>query len=173
MSATPRRKLSLPTTFPCSMTISSSRDGQQKEIFLDEIKIDVSTSAPNKLAGSTRGTIIEIADLKGAWSNATIKRLCGDVSNLTDPVSRITRRKRSDQFQISIVCNGQVRSVETERIETLKSLIEAKPVLDIRGEFRSEQSVFTYETEGGREEVELKNSKITGLWVWRQRLEIE
>ena len=146
-----------------------SEDGQQKEIFLDEIQIDCSRSKPVRLPGATHGTVIEIEDLKGVWNDEVIRRLSGDVSNLTDPVSRITRRKAADRFEVAIVCNGERRSVEASSTETLKSLIEDKAVLNIHGGFQSRRNAFSFTTEAGEDEISLRDAKITGLWVWRKR----
>ena len=113
--------------------------------------------------------MIEIRKLKGNWNERIIKRLCQDVSNLTDPVSRITGRKASDHFEIAIFCNGERRSVEADHVETLKSLIEDKPVLSIQGEYQSRKNAFCFKTEKGEEEISLQDAKIMGLWVWRSR----
>ena len=146
-----------------------SENNKRKDIFLDEIKINCLQSEPTKLRGAEHGTIIEIQDLKGVWNDNIIKQLCRDVSNLTDPVSRITRRKASNRFEIAIFCNGELRSVEADSMETLKSLIEDKPVLNIKGCFDSGKNAFLFETEAGKDQISLQDAKITGLWVWRER----
>ena len=146
-----------------------SENGKQKEIFLDQIKIDCFQSHPEKLPGVKYGTVIEIQNLKGIWNNRIIGQLCRDVSNLTDPVSRITHRKATDRFEVAIFCNGESRSVEADRMETLKSLIEDKPVLNIQGHFQSEENAFLFKTEANDEKIDLEDAKIKGLWVWRQR----
>ena len=144
-------------------------DDQPREVFLDEIRIDCSQSKPDKLAGAEQGTMIEIQKLKGIWNDDIITRLCRDISNLTDPVSRLTRREASDRFEIAIVCNGKPRSVEADDAESLKALIEDKAVLKIQGRFRSTDNTFAFQTEGRNNELRLQDTKITGLWVWRQR----
>ena len=146
-----------------------SEYNQRKEIFLDEIKINCSQSEPKILLGAEHGTVIEIQDLKGVWSNNIIKGLCRDVSNLTDPVSRITGRKTSDPFEIAIFCNGEPRLVEDESTETLRALIEDKAVLKIEGRFDSEKKAFLFRVGAGEEKISLQDGKIKGLWVWRQR----
>ena len=144
-------------------------NGMARDIFLDEIRIDCSQSKPTKLPGAKHGTVIEIQNLKGVWNNYIIDRLCRDVSNLTDPVSRITRNEASTSFEIAIFCNGELRSVEAENTETLKSLIEDKPVLNIQGRFHARKNAFVFESENIKNEISLKDTKITGLWVWRKR----
>ena len=144
-------------------------NNRRTDIFLDQIKIDCVQSKPEKLQGKAHGTVIEIRDLKGVWNNKTIERLCRDVSNLTDPVSRITRRKASDRFEIAIICNGEPRLVEAGGMETLKSLIEDKSVLNIHGHFQSDNNTFLFKTDAGKGEIGMQDANITGLWVWRQR----
>ena len=153
--------------FSCFDDDFVSENGQSKEIFLDQIKIDCSHSTPTKLPGSEHGTVIEIQNLKGVWNDGIIKKLCRDVSNLTDPVSRITGRKDSKRFEIAIFCNGEPRSVEADRVETLKSLIEDKPVLNIQGRFHSRKNAFIFNTGDSKNEISLQDAKITGLWIWR------
>ena len=143
--------------------------GEEKEIFLDEVKINWDERTPETLPGKTRGTVIEMEALKGAWSERLIERLCRDVANLTDPVSRLTRKDATDRFEISVVCNGQHRAVAYDEEETLKSLIEDKAVFSIAGRFLSEGCVYRFDAGSGDEEVSLYDERVKGLWIWRQR----
>lgn len=153
----------------------TSRNDEQKNIFLDEIEIDYLEVAPPGLITGSRGTVIEICELKGRWNQNIIDKLCRDVSGLTDPVSRITDRKVDDNFKISIFCNGEPVPVEDENAEYLKSLVEDKAVLEIQGEFNSEQNAFVF-SEGKNDKTErisLEDPKIKGLWIWRREFENE
>ena len=146
-----------------------SENDQPREIFLDEVTIDCWQSEPKKLPDAEHGTMIEIRNLKGAWNDDIITKLCQDVSNLTDPVSRLTRHKVADGFEIAILCNGEPRAVEAEDAESLRALIEDKAVLKIRGRFRSSENDFSFQIEDEPVEISLQDPKITGLWVWRKR----
>ena len=143
--------------------------GEEKEIFLDEVKIDWDERKPKTLPGDARGTVIEMEALKGAWSERLIELLCRDVANLTDPVSRLTRKDAADSFEINIVCNGERRVVAHDEEETLKSLIEHKAVFSIKGRFLSEGCVYRFDTGSGEEEVSLYDERVKGLWIWRQK----
>ena len=145
-----------------------SENGEARDIFLDEIRVDCWGSKPDKLPGTQRGTVIEIENLKGVWKSGMMDQLCRDVSNLTDPVSRITRGEASDRFSIAVYCNGKPRSVEGDRTESLRDLIEEKPVHKIRGGFDSQGRRFYFNTGLRREEISLQDAKIRGLWVWRE-----
>ena len=146
-----------------------SENDEQKDIFLDEIEIEFSQAAPTLLPGVQHGTVIEIRDLKGAWSDRVIEDLYRDVSNLTDPVSRLTRKERRDRFEILVFCNGKRGSVDDDQADSLKALIEDKAVLKINGRFRSSENAFSFDLNDAVEEVSLQDSKVTGLWVWRER----
>ena len=146
-----------------------SENDEQKEIFLDQIGIEFSQAAPTLMPGAQHGTVIEIRKLKGAWSHRVIEDLYRDVSNLTDPVSRLTRKERPDRFEIVVFCNGKIDSVDDDQAESLKALIEDKAVLKINGRFRSSENTFSFDLNDADEEVSLQNSKVTGLWVWRER----
>ena len=146
-----------------------TEDGEPRDIFLDQIKIDYSQHKPAKLMGVNHGTIIEIRNLKGVWDKEIIDRLCRDVSDLTDPVSRMTHREADDPLKIDIFFNGKLQMTETDSSEELKSLIEEKAVLKIHGLFDPSKNAFFFQTGLDKTEVSLKDAKIAGLWVWRQR----
>ena len=146
-----------------------SENKERKDIFLDEIRIQCSQSDPAMLPGAQHGTVIEIRELKGVWNAAIIDQLCRDVSNLTDPVSRIARRPAPGGFEIEITCNGERRSVDADEVESLEALIEDKAVLKIEGGFRSSENTFSFAVNDTGHEIGLQDPKIRGLWVWRRR----
>ena len=145
------------------------QDAEETDIFLDQIKVRFLSTTPTALRGNEHGTVLEIDNLKGNWDDDTIERLCRDVSNLTDPVSRISGSSAAKDFKIEINCNGALRQIDTDYMELLKVLIEDKAVLKIQGRFRSTDNTFAFQTEGQKNELCLQDTKITGLWVWRQR----
>ena len=144
-------------------------NGEEKEIFLDEVQIDWDERSPKTLPGDAHGTVIEMEALKGVWNERVIERLCRDVANLTDPVSRLTRKQATDNFEIGVICNGEERVVADTEEETLKALVEEKAVFAINGRFVSEGCVFRFDKGVGAEEASLYDERVKGLWIWRQR----
>ncbi|MDE0534321.1 MAG: sensor histidine kinase [Albidovulum sp.] len=144
-------------------------DGKGKEIYLDEIEVEWDERTPKTHRGRARGTAIEMEALRGTWSNRLVESLCRDVANLTDPVSRLTRKDASDRFEINVVCNGNRRAIAHDEEETLKSLIEEKPVFSIKGGFRNLDCVYRFDCGTGDEEVSLYDERVKGLWIWRDR----
>ena len=143
--------------------------GEPKEIFLDEVTVDCRQVSPAKLLGVGHGTAIEIRNLKGVWNHDMIRQLCRDVANLTDPVSRLTRGVAPDPFEITILCNGEPQVLPADDAESLKALIEDKAVLEIAGRFRSSENDFSFRIDDHDDVINLKDSRITGLWLWRRR----
>ena len=149
-----------------------SESGKEKEIFLDEIQAAYHQQEPVEVIKNDHGTLIQISLVKGNWSDNLIDVLCRDISSLTDPLSRVTGRTTTDNFKISIVCNGKARRVEDDNAEILKGLIEDKPVLKIQGEFNAQKKIFSFmedEDNSSKIEVGLTDPKIKGLWIWKQR----
>ena len=144
-------------------------DGQEKEIFLDDVKIEWLEREPERLTGNSHGTVIVMESLKGTWSEKLIEGLCRDVANLTDPVSRLTRKQIKDKFDIRVLCNGEQRVLSDVESESLKSLIEDKRVFEISGRFVSKGCRYRFDKGEGREQVSLYDSRIRALWIWRQR----
>ena len=141
------------------------------DIYLDEIRVLYSESSPPDTILQPHGTVIEIRNLKGSWSKRTIYGLIRDVSALTDPITRITKRESPDVFRIVVVFNGETLPIEDENEEDLKRLLEDKPVLKIDGEFSSEKNSFLMwdqDNEDNRSEIRLEDSKIKALWIWKQ-----
>ena len=147
-----------------------SEDGEERDIFLDEIKIHLSRSTAKLFSDTEHGTIIEVQDLKGTWNGRIIKRFCSDISDLTDPVSRITSREPSNRFEIDVFVNGERSSVDVDKTEELRRLIDEKPVLRIDGRFNCKENRFSFTTDEVEDTISLQDAKITGLWIWRQRL---
>ena len=145
-------------------------EGQEKELFLDEMRIDWDERRPQIFVDNARGTLIEMEVLKGAWNERLIKELCRDVANLTDPVSRLTRKETTDSLEISVVCNGEERVVAVDEQETLRALIEDKAVFSIKGRFLNDHGVFSFDKGTGlEEEISVYDKSVKGLWIWRQR----
>ena len=152
----------------------TSEDKKEKEIFLDEIKIDYSeVTAPNSIK-EHQGTIIKIQKLKNMdiWNADIIRRLCKDISNLTDPVSKMVDRKTTDNFEVSVIFNGEFQPVEDGSIEDLRGLVENKSILRINGRFDSNENFYIFtknEDESDEVKISVNSPKIKGLWIWRKR----
>lgn len=118
---------------------------EQREVSLDEVEIEWEQRTPKAIAGTGRGTVIEMEALRGTWNKRMVEYLCRDVANLTDPVSRLSEKHTTDEFEIRVVCNGERRIVGHKEEETLKALIEDKAVFSIGGRFVSKECVYRFD----------------------------
>ena len=142
--------------------------GQRQDVFLDQITIGASQVLPTKLQGDNHGTIIEIERLKGVWNEQLVDDLCRDISNLTDPVSRLAKRPRAHDFAVAVTCDGVSKSADSQYVEELRVLIEERAVFRIQGAFDSDRNLFSFKYGARDEEIALDDPRIRGLWVWRQ-----
>lgn len=150
------------------------QDGQREaDIFLDDIEIEYVQFQPIELSTENHGTEIEISNLKGEWNHDLIWELCRDIDSLIDPVSQITGPdKNKEHFDIRIYCNDEPQNYDIGRIATLRSLIEDKSVLDIKGYYNFVERKFYFQNNtGNEEEVSLNDPKIKGLWIWKNVVE--
>ena len=146
-----------------------NENGKEKEIFLDELKIDWDEQIPMKFTGNTHGTIIELENLKGSWNDKFFQRFTSDISILTDPISRLTHKLSTDNFVINIYFNGEKIIDEDKDLEGIKGLIENKSVFHIDGKFKNANNTFEFKINENTEKVCLEDERIKGLLPWRQR----
>ena len=144
-------------------------DSAQGGLFLDEIRADCSETLPSHFPSGSSGTLVEVASLRSNWTKQLVNALCDDVLYLMDPISRVAGRQSIDDFEIVIRVNGTEQRVDEEEVETLKALIEDKPVLSISGGYRTTTNSFVYAVNSTEKEVPLDHPQITGLWLWRNR----
>ncbi len=150
----------------------TEKEGYASEIFLDQIQVEYRYTKPKKIRGHRHGTIIEIDELRSQWNGRLIDNLCSDISNLTDPVSRVSGKESTDDFQISVYCNGHQRELIDEGADDLRALIENKAALKINGTFDSNRTNFSYvSAENGEheEKLSLSDPKLQGLLLWKQK----
>ena len=145
-----------------------NENGEEKEIFLDELKIDWDEQIPMKFTGNTHGTIIELENLKGSWNRKLFDQFTRDISKLTDPISRLTHKLSTDNFEINIYFNDEKIIDEDQGLDDIRGLIENKSVFHIDGKFKNETNTFEFKINENTEKVCLEDERIKGLWLWRQ-----
>ncbi|MXW04676.1 MAG: ATP-binding protein [Gemmatimonadetes bacterium] len=150
---------------------------ENRDIYLDEIRVLYSEISPPKTITQQHGTKIVISKVKGVWSKQVVSRLIKDLSALTDPISKIAKHETAtDSFLVTVECNGSPWQIEDKNEEILKRLIEDKSVLRIQGKFDSEIGSFflsVNEDENKYTEIKLDDSLIIGLLKNNQYLDRE
>lgn len=156
---------------------------RHKEIYLDDLRAELLQRPPFEIIKKPvlpitenrdeHGTLIKIKRLQGKWGKPSIDGVCKDVLSLIDPISRISGNEGIDDFRISIVCNGDVISIEDENAEVLKGLVENNTVLKVVGKFDSAENIFCFSEnqENDQSTISLDDPSIKGLWVWKKNFE--
>ena len=144
-------------------------NGEEREIFLDEVEITCTKRKPETFKSNTHGTLLNLESLKGTWNDRIIDSIYRDVAVLTDPISNLTHKQVKDKFQILMYCNGEQYILAGDQAESLKSLIEDKSVFKITGQFINKSFLYQLGTNEKREKIGLYDTRMQGLWIWRQR----
>ena len=114
-----------------------TEDGQNKELFIDDISVDVIDRAPecivlrDVVVNSTRyegsknvhGTKIEIANLKGSWNKQKINSVSKESQKLESIFDKIFRRESKDSFVIGFELNDGRFLLSDNVIEKLSTLL--------------------------------------------------
>lgn len=161
-----------------------TENGEDKQLFIDDINIPVSEQAPISLVNrkvivnntvfekrNNHGTIIEISNLKGEWSYDKIKKVNAESQKLESIFEKLfSEKKKEDLFEIGFECNGNRLLYSDETIKELSMLLENSAVLKItNGLYSEKEGCFTYKLNNVPYALSLKNSQISGLAVFKER----
>ena len=161
-----------------------TENGEDKQLFIDDINIPVSEQAPISLVNrkvivnntvfekrNDHGTIIEISNLKGEWSYDKIKKVNAESQKLESIFEKLfSEKKKEDLFEIGFECNGNRLLYSDETIKELSTLLENSAVLKItNGLYSEKEGCFTYKLNNVPYALSLKNSQISGLAVFKER----
>ena len=163
-----------------------TENGTDKEIFLDDISISVSSQTPahiverdvrinNKIYNNNlKGTRIEISNLKGTWSFDKLDNVYKDVSKLDSIFTKLFGKKegKKQQFQIGFEFNNEKYSIGDEFTENLKNLLENNSVYQItNGVFDNNKNEFRFNLNGENKVLNFDDPNIRGKKVCREHFE--
>ncbi|MBI2412894.1 MAG: ATP-binding protein [Deltaproteobacteria bacterium] len=162
-----------------------THNGEEKELFIEDLMVTYFTRPPQfikeqpLLLGARRekrepqGTRIEISDLKGSWTEKKIEAVYRDISRLESIfVESIPKRskKNNSEFQVLIYKDETVQNFHEQYLEKLRTLLEERSVIRIeKGFFNSELNQFVFSMNGVSKSINLRDSSLTGLKVFRDR----
>lgn len=142
---------------------------KKKELFIDDLNIEVRTIAPKKIIDKeikiehkifkrgSSGTIIEISDLKSKWSRKKIENIYKDISKLESIFDKIINPdKKKDDFIVEFYINKERLSLAEDYLDKLYGLIENKTVFKItNGQYDSKNKRFTFIENGRPKSLEI------------------
>lgn len=155
-----------------------SVNGEEAELFLDDLEVNVVSRNPSRIIEGTiilgikkrkkfsHGTIIEISNLKGKWNENKVRSIYNDLAKLQSIFSSST----SNDFEVLIYKDDILQNFHEDYLEKLKFLMEERAVFRITdGKFDVENLEYSFLLNDIPQKVSLLSSDIKGLSVFRKR----
>ena len=176
--------------------------GKSKELFLEDLKVQMETRLPEcikkqditlgakKLSREPWGTIIEISDLKGNWSDNKIEAIYNDLARLESifieqlPNNGVKDIKIADNsviteeiniirkdFEVYIYKDSKIQVYSERYLEKLHNILDNRSVMKItNGQFDNINNQFIFTMNGKKEVLNLTDKELTGLKIFRNWL---
>lgn len=157
-------------------------NGEEKELFLDQLTVNLSQQVPKTivekemLLGATRrirkpyGTIIEITDLKTKWSVERVNRIQRDIGKL-QPI--FTSEDLSD-FSVWIYKDNVLFESRDTYKRDIKNCLDNKSVLKVtNGRFVCGENTISFDLNGRHIELDFHDPDINGLTQFKRFKELE
>ena len=158
-------------------------DKQEKELFIDDIKITVTERVPESIVdrevivnskkyveGNNHGTRIEITNLKGSWSEKKIEEVGEESQKLESIFDKITQKTSLTQIEVGFEFNGERKIYSKIAIDKLAGLLKYSAVLKItEGYYNEKEGVFTYKLNDVPYRLPLNDAQIAGLSYFQKR----
>ena len=158
-------------------------NGQEKELFIDDIEISVSTRNPkifedrvvkvnNQLfkEDNNKGTRIEISNLKGSWNKNKIKNVYREISKLESIFDKIFEKEAKYKFEIGFEIDGSRETFSQEELKKLETLLEYSSVLKItEGKYSERGGYYSFKLNGNPKKIDLSSTQIRGIKLFKDR----
>ena len=154
---------------------------EEKELFIDNINIEVSINKPQKILNqeikveyknanqNNHGTIIEISGLKGKWSRKKIENIYKDILKLQSIFDKIFHPEKSeDEFTVGFYINNERIALSENYLDKLSGLLETKAVFKIQGEFDNEKGEFVFKENDIPKLLDINDSQIRGIKLFKE-----
>jgi signal transduction histidine kinase len=153
-------------------------NGKKKTLFLEDLRVSVSERKPEYfiartvLLGTRKknsggfGTLIEICDIKGSWTEEKVNFIFQDTVKLNS----IFSIKKEQEFQVLFYKNKEMLTYHKDYLEKLQFLMENQAVFRItNGNFNAKTLTFSYKMNEIPIKIKITNPIITGLKLFKSR----
>lgn len=154
-----------------------SENGEEKDLYLDDIEVSITKRLPFRIVKKEvalgtqirevpgQGTIIEISNLKGSWTQNKIDNVYRDFSRFESIFS-----KPFKEFEVYIYKDNDYLFHQEKYLEKLKLLMDDRAVIRIEnGIFDVENLKYSFSINGTEKEILLTDPTIAGLNIFRKR----
>jgi anti-sigma regulatory factor (Ser/Thr protein kinase) len=159
-----------------------SVNGQEKELYIDDIAINVYVQQPIEIVSRTvivnnqkfenannNGTRIEISNLKGEWSEIKIEEVNKESQKLQSIFDKIFGKQTDDNFEIGFEVNNKRKVIAKKLIADLDNLLNNNAVLKITdGKYKEMEKCFELKINSTPVKLTLSDATISGLSVFKE-----
>jgi len=159
-----------------------SIDGQEKELYIDDIAIHVYSQQPTQIIdrdvivnshkyskNNHNGTKIEISNLKGEWNKKKIEDVNKESQKLQSIFDKIFDKQSEDKFEIGFEVNNERVSVSDKTITELSNLFQNSAVLKItNGKYKEKDKCLEFKLNDNPIRLNLNDERITGLTIFKE-----
>ena len=155
-----------------------SENGDEKVLYIDDLRVMLLNRKPERIVHSelsfgsrkkerlNHGTIIEISDLKGSWTEKKVESVYRDLTKLES----IFLKKENSDFEVGIYRDEEHQNFQEDYLGKLKLLLNERSVIKIeKGCFDSEKKEYRFTINGVENAISILNPSITGLKVFKNR----
>lgn len=163
-----------------------TKDSKEKELFIDDIFVKITTREPIRIVEGEvefgiikkkrlcQGTIIEISDLKGSWSENKVKYVYNDLVKLQSIFSLKSKPQKNinsenNKFEIRIYKDRELERFHEEYVEKLHTLMEQKAIFKVEeGLFNACLNEYTFLLNGIAQKINFDDPFLKGLSVYKK-----
>lgn len=155
-----------------------SENGDEKDLYIDDLRVTLQNCRPERIFPSElafgsrkkerqdHGTIIEISDLKGSWTEKKVESVYRDLTKLES----IFLKRENIDFEIAIYRDEEHQNFQEDYLEKLNLLLNERSVIKIeKGCFDSEKKEYRFTINGVEKAISILDPSITGLKVFKDR----
>lgn len=155
-----------------------SENGDEKDLYIDDLRVTLLNRNPQRIVPSeltfgsrkkerlSHGTIIEISDLKGSWTEKKVESVYRDLTKLES----IFLKRENIDFEVGIYRDEEHQNFQEDYLEKLNLLLNDRSVIKIEnGCFDSEQKEYRFTINGVEKAISILDPSITGLKVFKDR----
>ena len=155
-----------------------TENGEDKDLFIDDLQVLLTSREPKRiikekvLLGTLKkerpehGTIIEISNLKGTWTERKVELVYRDLTKLES----IFSQKEHSDFEVCIYKDNNHQNFHEDYLEKLNLLLSDRSVIKIEnGYFDADKLEYRFRINDIEQTISLTDPSVTGLKVFKDR----
>lgn len=141
-----------------------SENGDEKDLYIDDLRVSLLNRTPKRIISSdvtlgskkkkrlNHGTIIEISNLKGSWTEKKVESVYRDLTKLE---SIFTKKDHVD-FEVIIYLDNEHQKFQEDYLEKLDFLLNERSVIKVEnGYFDAKEMVYKFKMNGIKKRISL------------------